>query len=89
MVFILAAMILAGCGEVTNEVTSADENRKPNILLLVADDTAFGDVGAYGSEVHTPNLNKISDVGISFTNFHVSPVCSVTRSMLFTGNDNT
>lgn len=89
-------VIIAGCTEqkmatpeVLKEPTPQDSaQKKPNILLLVADDTAFGDIGAYGSEVHTPNMNKIANAGIRFTNFHVSPVCSVTRSMLFTGNDN-
>ncbi|MFT7087319.1 MAG: arylsulfatase [Rickettsiales bacterium] len=85
---LLAAIILSGCDDAKNKTATADEKRKPNILLLVADDTAFGDIGPYGSEVHTPNMDKIADAGISFTNFHVSPVCSVTRSMLFTGNDN-
>ncbi|PHS36774.1 MAG: arylsulfatase [Sulfurovum sp.] len=61
--------------------------KKPNILLLVGDDTAFGDIGAFGSEVKTPNMNKLANAGVRFTNFHVSPVCSVTRSMIMTGND--
>ncbi len=85
-------ILLASCAEQPedNQLTTVAETPtiKPNILLLVADDTAFGDIGAYGSEVHTPNMNKIADAGIRFTNYHVSPVCSVTRSMLFTGNDN-
>jgi arylsulfatase len=85
-------ILLTSCAEKSesvqaNTAVEADA-KKPNILLLVADDTAFGDIGAYGSEVHTPNMNKIADAGIRFTNFHVSPVCSVTRSMLLTGNDN-
>lgn len=80
---VTAATILSG----VSQVSAAEKSKKPNILLLVADDTAFGDIGAFGSEVHTPNLNKIADAGVRFTNFHVSPVCSVTRSMLFTGAD--
>jgi arylsulfatase len=84
--------MLVSCAEqpesTASSVREATPTKKPNILLLVADDTAFGDIGAYGSEVHTPNMNDIAEAGIRFTNFHVSPVCSVTRSMLFTGNDN-
>ncbi len=87
-----AVILLASCAvqpEAAQSTTVAKTPaQKPNILLLVADDTAFGDIGAYGSEVHTPNMNKIANAGIRFTNYHVSPVCSVTRSMLFTGNDN-
>jgi arylsulfatase len=89
---ISTVILLASCAEQATSVQPSKmvdaETKKPNILLLVADDTAFGDIGAYGSEVHTPNMNKIADAGIRFTNFHVSPVCSVTRSMLLTGNDN-
>jgi arylsulfatase A-like enzyme len=89
---ISTVILLASCAEQPTSVQPSKmvdaETKKPNILLLVADDTAFGDIGAYGSEVHTPNMNKIADAGIRFTNFHVSPVCSVTRSMLLTGNDN-
>jgi arylsulfatase len=91
LVLISLLGMLASCAENKTDDSSAKEQsspKKPNILLLVADDTAFGDIGAYGSEVHTPNMNKIANAGIRFTNFHVSPVCSVTRSMLFTGNDN-
>ena len=89
---LFTVIFLVSCtGQPENIQSNTEEQtttKKPNILLLVADDTAFGDIGAYGSEVHTPNMNEIANAGIRFTNFHVSPVCSVTRSMLFTGNDN-
>lgn len=88
----LATLLLIGCSQSSRSKTSTtsktSEQKKPNILLLVGDDTAFGDIGAFGSEVKTPNMNKLADAGIRFTNFHVSPVCSVTRSMLLTGNNN-
>ena len=60
---------------------------KPNILLIVGDDIGFGDLGISGSVTKTPNLDRLADQGTFFTNFHVSPVCSVTRSMFLTGND--
>jgi arylsulfatase len=63
------------------------DKAKPNILLLVGDDIGFGDLGISGSITKTPNLDRLADQGTFFTNFHVSPVCSVTRSMLLTGND--
>ena len=49
---------------------------------------AFGDLGIYGSEIETPNFTRLADAGVRFTNFHASPVCSVTRSMLLTGCNN-
>ena len=60
---------------------------KPNILLIVGDDIGFGDLGICGSITKTPNLDRLSNRGTLFTNFHASPVCSVTRAMLLTGND--
>jgi arylsulfatase len=70
----------------TNE-DSQDDSAAPNILLLVGDDIGFGDLGFSGAATRTPNLDKLAQQGAFFTNFHVSPVCSVTRSMLLTGND--
>ncbi len=63
------------------------QTSKPNILLIVGDDIGFGDLGICGSITKTPNLDRLSKRGRLFTNFHASPVCSVTRAMLLTGND--
>ncbi|AZQ64050.1 arylsulfatase [Flammeovirga pectinis] len=65
----------------------SDNKKKPNILLIVGDDISFGDLGAYGSEIETPNMNNLANHGVRFSNFHASPVCSVTRGMLMTGNN--
>lgn len=70
-----------------NKPTS-ESPKKPNILLLVGDDIGFGDLNAFGSEIKTPHMNRLADAGVRFTNFHASPVCSVTRSMLMTGCNN-
>lgn len=61
--------------------------RRPNILLIVGDDIGFGDLGVFGSTTRTPNLDRLAQRGTLFTSFHVSPVCSVTRGMLLTGNN--
>jgi arylsulfatase len=63
------------------------DSARPNILLIVGDDIGFGDLGISGSVTKTPNLDTLVKEGAFFTNFHVSPVCSVTRAMLLTGND--
>jgi len=62
--------------------------QKPNILLVVADDLGWTDIGSYGGEIDTPNLDALAEQGIKFTDFHVSVSCSPTRSMLLSGNDN-
>jgi arylsulfatase len=60
----------------------------PNILLVVADDLGWTDIGSYGGEIDTPNLDALAREGVKFTDFHVSVSCSPTRSMLLSGNDN-
>jgi arylsulfatase A-like enzyme len=60
----------------------------PNILLILADDLGFSDLGSYGGEIDTPNIDVLAKQGVRFSNFHVSATCSPTRSMLMTGVDN-
>jgi len=66
----------------------AAEAERPNIVLLLADDWGFSDVGAYGGEMATPNLDMLAARGMRFSNFHVTASCAPTRSMLMTGVDN-
>jgi len=66
----------------------AAQPERPNIVVLVADDWGFTDVGAFGGEIATPNLDELARRGMRFSNFHVAASCSPTRSMLLTGVDN-
>lgn len=60
--------------------------RRPNILFILTDDQGYGDISAHGNPVlKTPNLDRLHDEGIRFTDFHVSPTCSPTRAALLTG----
>ncbi len=61
---------------------------RPNIVVLVADDWGFTDVGAYGGEIATPHIDALAQRGMRFSNFHVAASCSPTRAMLLTGVDN-
>ncbi len=61
--------------------------RAPNIVLLLADDLGFADLGSYGSEIHTPNIDRLAASGMRFSNFHVAASCAPTRAMLMTGLD--
>ncbi|MFT5767818.1 MAG: arylsulfatase A-like enzyme [Halioglobus sp.] len=73
----------------TKSVGEAQQERRPNILLIVADDLGYSDLGSYGGEIQTPNLDKLaSDGGITLTNFHAAPTCSPTRSMIMSGTYN-
>lgn len=60
---------------------------QPNILLIVADDLGFSDLGAFGGEIHTPHLDRIAQQALRLTNFHTASTCSPTRSMLLSGTD--
>ena len=64
------------------------EVRRPDILLIVADDLGYADLGAYGSDIRTPNIDRLAAGGILFTQFHTAPMCAPTRAMLYTGNNN-
>ncbi len=70
----------------TTAVTAENLN-KANVLVIVADDLGFSDVEPFGGEIHTPNIQKLAKDGAILNNFHAGPTCSITRSMLLTGND--
>jgi arylsulfatase len=57
----------------------------PNVVLVVLDDTGFAQLGCYGSDIDTPNLDALAANGLQFTNLHVTPLCSPTRASLLTG----
>ena len=66
---------------------AAQQDSRPNIVILLADDMGFADMGAFGSEIATPNLDALAAAGIRFTNFYTHASCSPTRSMLLSGVD--
>ncbi|WP_072691642.1 sulfatase-like hydrolase/transferase [Rhodococcus marinonascens] len=57
----------------------------PNVVVVLLDDTGFAQLGCYGSDIDTPNVDALAENGLQFTNFHVAPVCSPTRAALLTG----
>lgn len=63
------------------------QDQRPNILLIVADDAGYADLGSFGGEIETPNLDALAAVGVRFTQFMTSATCSPSRSMLLTGTD--
>ena len=70
------------------DTTQSSLKNRPNILLIVADDLGYSDLGSYGGEINTPVLDTLAQQGVRYTDFYVSPTCSVTRSMLLSGTDN-
>ncbi len=65
-----------------------DAAGRPNILLIVADDLGYSDIGPFGSEIATPALDALAREGLVLTGFHVLPTCSPSRSVLLSGVDN-
>ena len=69
------------------EPRPAPPPRAPNVVLMLLDDMGFSDLGCFGSEIPTPNLDRIAAEGTRLTNFHVTPMCSPTRAALMTGQN--
>ncbi len=64
---------------------SSSPKGNPNILIIIADDLGWADVGFHGSKIRTPNIDKLALEGIELSSFYVQPVCSQTRAALLTG----
>ena len=83
----LTALVMAGIGRRGRGQTQETPRRKPNIVIILADDLGYGDVGCYGNPVNkTPHIDALAAEGLRFTDFHANgAVCSPTRAALLTG----
>ncbi len=63
----------------------ASDSTRPHVVLIVADDLGFSDLGCYGGEIRTPNLDRLASEGMHFTQFYNCAVCNLTRAALMTG----
>ncbi|KTE33761.1 MULTISPECIES: arylsulfatase [unclassified Sphingopyxis] len=59
----------------------------PNVLVWVIDDMGFGQLGSYGGLVETPNIDRVAQQGLRYTNYHTTPICSASRAALLTGRN--
>ena len=84
----LSCVLVFGAMAASPAAAESSKPARPNFLIIVTDDLAYTDLGAFGGEIGTPNLDALAMSGVRFTNFEVSPTCSPTRVMLMTGNDN-
>lgn len=81
-----AALSTGGFLIANNEMVVSVERTKPNFLFIIADDLTFRDIGCYGGQAHTPNIDKLAEEGIRFTQcFQAAPMCSPTRHNIYTG----
>ncbi|RTL55847.1 MAG: arylsulfatase [Rhodocyclaceae bacterium] len=83
----LGVAMLSALSLVTH-AAAPDTPRRPNILLVVADDLGYSDIGAFGGEIKTPTLDGLAKSGVRLSGFYASPFCSPTRAMLLSGMDN-
>ena len=84
-ILLTAACIAAGLGFSRDALGEQAAKSAPNVVLIVADDLGWNDVGYHGSEIRTPNIDQIAHSGVELDRFYVYPACSPTRSALLTG----
>lgn len=82
---ITLGLTLSLCANVQAQVDSTDH--RPNVVLLLVDDSGLMDFGAFGGEARTPNIDRLAERGMMFSNMHASPACAPSRAMLMTGTD--
>ncbi|MDQ9949653.1 MULTISPECIES: sulfatase-like hydrolase/transferase [Acinetobacter] len=83
----LFSLSLAGCNDNDNQENVVSTPKQPNILFIMADDLGYSDLGAFGGEIHTPNIDSLAQEGRLLTDYHTAPTCSPTRSQLISGTD--
>ena len=71
----LSLLILGACAAPPSQGKQGSADQRPNILLVMADDLGWTDLGAYGGEIETPNLDALAQQGVLFTDFHASVSC--------------
>ncbi|MFN7986595.1 MAG: arylsulfatase [Thermoanaerobaculia bacterium] len=84
---LLGEMAVLGVVGLLAAPAAAQANRRPNIVVILGDDMGFSDMGSFGSEIRTPNLDSLAKSGVRFTNFYTHATCSPTRSILLSGVD--
>lgn len=80
-----AAIALPGTVEAARRSRTTKSPQQPNIILIMDDDMGYSDIGCYGSEIQTPNLNMLAESGLRFTQFYNTARCCPTRASLLTG----
>lgn len=77
--------LLFSSGLTATANSDKEAKSRPNIVLIMADDMGYSDIGCYGSEIQTPNLDRLASKGVRFRNFYNMAKCNPSRSSLFTG----
>lgn len=81
-----STMILLGCsGPNLRNNSQPDKKKRPNIIIIFADDMGYSDIGCFGGEIETPNINRLAANGVRFTQFYNNCRCCPSRASLLTG----
>ena len=75
----IVCLLLAAC------IAGAVAKARPNIVVIIADDLGYSDLGCYGGEIPTPSLNRLAAAGVRLSRFTNGGMCVVSRASLFTG----
>jgi arylsulfatase A-like enzyme len=84
---VTAVIVNSAYAEPVQPTSGTSQAKRPNIVIILGDDLGFSDMGAFGSEIKTPNLDSLANEGVRFANFYTHATCSPTRSELLTGVD--
>jgi arylsulfatase len=84
----VASTVLCACMQKGGGAGQAVAAQRPNILYILADDLGYADLGVFGGEIPTPNMDELARKGLLLTDFYASMTCSPTRSILMSGTDN-
>ncbi|MCA9167352.1 MAG: sulfatase-like hydrolase/transferase, partial [Planctomycetales bacterium] len=79
------AACLSGIGSLIQSTDASEPVRRPNVMIILADDLGFSDLGCYGGEIATPNLDGLAQHGLRFTEFYNTGRCWPTRAAIMTG----
>jgi arylsulfatase len=85
LLILLLLIQMAGCARKPAVVSAPPAPEKPNIIIIMADDMGFSDLGCFGSEIHTPNIDRLANRGLIMTQFYNTSRCCPSRAALLTG----
>ena len=83
--FGLVILLFTSCADVKEKKGEDKVAKKPNIVLILADDMGFSDLGNYGSEISTPSLDRLASEGTRISRFYTNTICAPSRTSLLTG----
>lgn len=77
----------AGAGPDLQPAAPAQRDTRPNVLIWMIDDVGFGQLSCFGGLVQTPNIDRVANAGLRYTNYHTAPICSASRAAMLTGRN--